>query len=70
MPRASPISMLSRACCPGSGFIFGAKPGSIDAAICGFIANIYFYDIDTPLKQCLLSRENLVADCRAIHAAL
>jgi glutathione S-transferase len=54
----------------GSGYIFGARPGSIDAALYGFIANIYFYDIDTPLKKFLLSRENLVAHCRSIHAAL
>ena len=55
---------------PGSGYMFGAKPTSIDAALYGFIANIYFYDIDTPLKQCLMSKENLVAHCLAIHAAL
>ena len=55
---------------PGSGYMFGARPGSIDAALYGFIANIYFYDIDTPLRQFLLSKENLVAHCRSIHAAL
>ena len=53
-----------------SEYLFGAKPGSIDAAIYGFIANIYFYEIDTPLKQFLTSRENLVAHCQSIHAAL
>ena len=51
-------------------YLFGAKPSSIDAALYGFIANIYFYDIDTPLKKFLLSRENLVAHCRSVHAAL
>jgi glutathione S-transferase len=55
---------------PGSGFMFGAKPGSIDAALYGFIANIYFYDIDTPLKKLLLSKENLVAHCRSIHSGI
>jgi hypothetical protein len=50
--------------------MFGAKPGSIDAAVYGFIANIYFYDIDTPLKECLMSKQNLVAHCKSIHAAL
>jgi glutathione S-transferase len=55
---------------PGGGFMFGAKPGSIDAALYGFIANIYFYEIDTPLKQVLASRQNLVAHCRSIHAML
>jgi glutathione S-transferase len=55
---------------PGSGYMFGAKPGSIDAALYGFIANIYFYDIDTPLKECVMSKQNLVTHCRSIHAAL
>jgi glutathione S-transferase len=55
---------------PPSGYMFGGKPCSIDAAIYGFIANIYFYDIDTPLKECLMSKQNLVAHCKAIHAAL
>jgi glutathione S-transferase len=55
---------------PGSGFMFGAKPGSIDAGLYGFIANIYFYEIDTPLKKVLTSKEKLVAHCSAIHRAL
>jgi len=55
---------------PPSGYMFGAKPCSIDAAIYGFVANIYFYDIDTPLKEYLMSKQNLVAHCKAIHAAL
>lgn len=55
---------------PAAGFLFGTKPCSIDAGIYGFIANIYFYEIDTPLKECLLSRPNLVAHCLAVHAAL
>jgi glutathione S-transferase len=54
----------------GSEYMFGPTPGSIDAALYGFIANIYFYDIDTPLKEFLVSRENLVTHCRSIHAAL
>jgi glutathione S-transferase len=55
---------------PASGFVFAAKPRSRDAGIYGFIANIYFYEIGTPLKEFLLSRPNLVAHCRAVHAAL
>jgi len=55
---------------PANGFLFGSKPRSCDAAIYGFIANIYFYEIDTPLKQFLLSRPNLVAHCWAVQAAL
>jgi glutathione S-transferase len=55
---------------PNSGFLFGAKPGSVDAGIYGFIANIYYYEIDTPLKEFLMSRQNLVAHCRSIHTLL
>ena len=53
-----------------SGFLFGTRPNSIDAGIYGFTANIYFYEIDTPLKHFLVSRPNLVAHCRAVHAAI
>lgn len=52
---------------PGSGFLFGPKPASIDAGLYGFTANIYFYEIDTPLKVSLISMPNLVAHCQAIH---
>lgn len=51
-------------------FLFGPMPRSIDAAIYGFTANIYFYDIDTPLKAFLLSRANLVRHCHAMHARI
>ncbi len=33
-------------------------------------ANIYFYDIDTPLKRFVVSQPNLVRHCEAIHAAV
>ncbi|MGH7114704.1 MAG: glutathione S-transferase C-terminal domain-containing protein [Stellaceae bacterium] len=48
----------------------GADPTSVDAGIYGFIANIYFYDIDTPLKQFVSSRQTLVRHCTALHAAV
>src|SRR5262249_37389693 len=35
---------------PAQGYVHGPTPTSIDAGIYGFLANIYFYDIDTPLK--------------------
>jgi hypothetical protein len=38
-----------------TGYLPGEKPISIDANIYGFIANIYFYDIETPLKQFVVS---------------
>jgi glutathione S-transferase len=50
------------------GFVFGPAPASIDAAIYGFVANIHFYDIDTPLKRYVESRPDLVRHCRAMHA--
>ena len=55
---------------PQQGYVHGDRPTAIDAGIYGFIANIYFYDIDTPLKQFVVSQENLVRHCRAIHAAV
>jgi glutathione S-transferase len=41
-------------------FLFGAKPSSADAGLYGFIASIYFYEIDTPLRRYVLAQENLV----------
>ena len=55
---------------PPNGYVHGDTPTSIDAAIYGFIANIYFYDIDTPLKQCVATHPNLVRHCQSIHEAL
>jgi glutathione S-transferase len=49
------------------GFAFGPRPTSVDAAIYGFVANIYFYPIDTPLRQFVASHPNLVRHCNAIH---
>ena len=50
------------------GFVFGPQPASIDAAIYGFVANIYYYEIDTPLRRYVLSRPELVRHCREVHA--
>jgi glutathione S-transferase len=55
---------------PDGRYVHGPKPSSIDASIYGFIANIYFYDIDTPLKQFVASRPSLVRHCTSIHAAV
>ncbi|MGM4919134.1 glutathione S-transferase C-terminal domain-containing protein [Tardiphaga sp. 813_E8_N1_3] len=52
---------------PAEGFLHGPKPTSIDAGIYGFIANIHFYDIDTPLKRCVASHASLIRHCEAIH---
>jgi glutathione S-transferase len=55
---------------PDSGYLFGADPGSVDAAVYGFIANIYFYRIDTPLKQFVSAHPNIVRHCVSLHAAV
>jgi glutathione S-transferase len=55
---------------PAGGYVHGKQPTSIDAGIYGFIANIYFYDIDTPLKQFVVAHDSLVRHCRAIHEAV
>ena len=55
---------------PESGYLFGPGPGSIDAAAYGFVANIYFYGIDTPLKACVASHPNLVRHCTELHATV
>ena len=53
---------------PAQGFLHGAKPSSIDAGIYGFIANIFFFPIPTPLKAFVEQQANLVRHCKAIHA--
>jgi glutathione S-transferase len=50
-----------------TGYVFGPAPAAVDAAIYGFVANTYFYDINAPLKQYVLSRPALVRHCEAIH---
>jgi len=52
------------------GYVFGPQPSSIDAGIYGFVANIYFYEIDTPLRQFVASHPDLVRHCNAIHEAV
>ena len=53
-----------------AGYLHGDRPGSIDAGIYGFIANIHFYDIDTPLKQFVTAHAALVRHCCSVHAAV
>jgi glutathione S-transferase len=52
---------------PARSYAHGDTPTGIDAALYGFIANIYFYDIDTPLKRFVVAHDNIVRHCRAIH---
>ncbi len=51
-------------------YVHGTAPGSVDAGIYGFIANIHFLNIGTPLLQTVASRPNLLRHCLAIHAAI
>ena len=53
-----------------SDYLHGAEPTSADAGIYGFIANILFYPIDTPLRIFVTSQADLVRHCTAIHAAI
>jgi glutathione S-transferase len=55
---------------PMESYVFGAKPSSVDAAIYGFIANIHFLPIDTPLKQFIGLHPNLIRHCINIHEAI
>lgn len=55
---------------PAAGFVHGAASTSIDAGIYGFIANIYFLPIPTPLKAFVDAHENLVTHCQRIYAAV
>ena len=53
-------------------FLFGDEPSSIDASICGTLANIIVPEIDSPLKEAALSYNNLVKYFKrfdALHGA-
>lgn len=49
-------------------YLFGAQVRSVDAAIYGFVANIHYYDIPTPLKRFVDAQANLVRHCQCVHA--
>ena len=55
---------------PASGYVHGAKPTGIDAGIYGFVANIHYYPIPTPLKAFVSAHPNLARHCEDIHAAV
>jgi len=55
---------------PAKDFVHGAAPTSCDAGIYGFVANIYYFPIPTPLKAFVDAHKNLVAHCERIHAAV
>lgn len=51
----------------GGPFVFGEQVHGADATVHGFLANIYFYDIDTPLKQAVIASPVLVAHCHELR---
>jgi glutathione S-transferase len=53
-----------------SPFVFGQTASSTDAGLYGFLANIYFYPIETPLRALLSTRPNLVSFCERLHEAV
>jgi glutathione S-transferase len=55
---------------PEAGYLYGPRPASSDAALYGFLANILFSPIDTPLRGFVAAQPNLVRHCTAIHAAV
>jgi glutathione S-transferase len=55
---------------PANGYVHGPAPTSIDAGIYGFLANIHFFPIPTPLKAFVAAHPNLARHCEAIHAAV
>jgi glutathione S-transferase len=48
-------------------FIFGEEPSSTDAAVYGFVANIAYYEIDTPLRRFVLEETDLAAYCETMR---
>lgn len=50
-------------------FFFGKDPHTIDACIYGFLANIYYYPMDTPLKNFLNRSQSLPVYIEKMHAA-
>ena len=53
-----------------SPFLFGDRPHGADAGCYGFLANIYFYPIDTPLRRFIVAHPELRRYCEAMHAAV
>ena len=53
---------------PERGFLFSPGPTSADAGLYGFIANIHFFKINTPLKLFMDAHKNLVRHCEEIHS--
>lgn len=51
-------------------FLFGEKIHTIDACCYGFLANIFYFEIDTPLKKFMISNNTLVEYVQRIRNKL
>ena len=51
-------------------FLFGDRPLAADAAAYGFLANSWYYPIDTPLRRFIGASGNLAPYCERLHALL
>jgi glutathione S-transferase len=51
-------------------FLFGDRPHGVDAGCYGFLANIQFYPIDTPLRRFIVAHPELRRYGEAMHAAV
>ena len=54
---------------PGN-FLFGQRPHGADAGCYAFLANIFYYPIDTPLRRFIVAHPELSRYCEAMHAAV
>ena len=55
---------------PSRGFLFGAEPSSSDATVYGFVANILYFKIDTPLKAFVETQPSLLRQTEAVHSLM
>ncbi len=67
MPAASPTCGWWRICVGDRPFLFGDVPHGIDAAAYGFLANSWFFAIDTPLRQFIGASGNLAPYCERVR---
>jgi glutathione S-transferase len=51
-------------------FLFGDKICTVDASCYGFLANIFYFEIDTPLRDTIRSHQNLVDYLKRVRQLL
>ncbi|MFO1035601.1 MAG: glutathione S-transferase C-terminal domain-containing protein [Geminicoccaceae bacterium] len=60
------LAVIGRLLTPGP-FVFGNRAHSVDAALYGFLANIWFHEARTPLKQFMLDQRRLATFCETMR---